>query len=420
MNKEKQLLQAAAENNSAVLQQMLDAGVSPDIQTDEGHTALIFAAIHGHHDCVALLLQNKCDVNIENIHGATALGYASFKGFVDIVKLLIQNGATIDQQARDGNTPLMAAIRTEQHEVIKLLIESNAHCELENSEHLTAFTMSIAMNNLAAASLMLEKGIECKAVQQALYAGVMQKDLHFITLLFANVGAIDKDFVSNALIGASVGGSLVIADYLLRQGASVHYKTADNLTAFGAACYQGHYDIATLLLEHDADYNAINPGGNTPIMWAASIGHVEIVKLLLAQDAINIAHKNDSNKDVFDAAVYNGNVAILKLLLASYTASNKNLLLNGAAYGGHIDIINFFLEDGVDVNAQDEQGYTPLILAAAKGYVAIVELLLKNQANIHHEDSTGNTALSHANSQGKTDIVAILLNNGAVFKDKVV
>lgn len=412
MNAEKQLLQAAHDNNITLVKSLLEQGVSPDTQFDDGSTALMYAAMLGNHDVVSVLVDNNCTINIQNSHGATALGYACFRGFIDIVKLLIKHGAEINHQAVDGNTPLMAAILGGQQEVIEFLLQSGANVELKNNEHETAFSLSIAMNNFEAAELMFVDTIADNDLKTALYAGVGQKNLQFITLLFDRF-SIDNDTISNALIGAVISGSLEIVQFLLDQGAKVQYKTSDNLTAFGAACYQGHYAIAELLLTNGADCNSVNCGGNTPLIWAASNGHNEIVRLLTAQPTIDVAYKNDNNKDAFNAAIFKGDVETLKLLLACSSDIDKNLLCNEAAYRGHKELIKFFLEDGIDINYSDELGYTALMLAAAKGHREIVELLFEKDAIVNQKDVSGSTALFHAAAKGNAEVVKLLLDKGA-------
>jgi ankyrin repeat protein len=51
------------------------------------------------------------------------------------------------------------------------------------------------------------------------------------------------------------------------------------------AAFNGKKDVASLLLEYEADVNAPNHWRNTPLYWAVLRGHTEIVKLLLTAGA---------------------------------------------------------------------------------------------------------------------------------------
>jgi len=54
--------------------------------------------------------------------------------------------------------------------------------------------------------------------------------------------------------------------------------------------------------------------------------------------------------------------------------------LHWAVRSGNISIVNLLITKGVDVNAKDKRGRTPLQLAEQNGYTEIVELLRKHGA----------------------------------------
>eukprot|EP00062_Callorhinchus_milii_P014450 gi/632963644/ref/XP_007897996.1/ PREDICTED: ankyrin repeat family A protein 2 isoform X2 [Callorhinchus milii] len=64
------------------------------------------------------------------------------------------------------------------------------------------------------------------------------------------------------------------------------------------------------------------------------------------------------------------------------------------------------------INMQDEQGFTPLMWAAAHGQIAVVEFLLQNGGDPHLLANGRESALSLASSKGYADIVKMLLNHG--------
>lgn len=59
------------------------------------------------------------------------------------------------------------------------------------------------------------------------------------------------------------------------------------------AASAGHVDIVRLLVAHGADCNAISGSGNTPLMYACAGGHEECVRALLDNGA-NVEDHNEN------------------------------------------------------------------------------------------------------------------------------
>merc|ERR1712062_340302 len=84
-----------------------------------------------------------------------------------------------------------------------------------------------------------------------------------------------------------------------------------------------------------------------------------------------------------------------------------------AAANGHKDIVQILLDNGANIDYQDNLGRTALMLAAGNGHKDIVQILLDNGANINQQNNYGETALTRAALNGKKDVVQFLLDRGA-------
>lgn len=100
--------------------------------------------------------------------------------------------------------------------------------------------------------------------------------------------------------------------------------------------------------------------------------------------------------------IYTGRIAIL----------NNNLL--DAASRGDISKVKELLRTNVDVNAQDINGNTPLILATIAGNVTIMQDLIMAGANIYIKNKSGIDALRYAvsiytNTAQNEEVVKLLI-----------
>src|SRR6476619_6264750 len=82
------------------------------------------------------------------------------------------------------------------------------------------------------------------------------------------------------------------------------------------------------------------------------------------------------------------------LKLRGYDFDEKGFF--AAAQARDLQAINAFIDAGINLNAQDGDGRTALISAAARGELDVVNTLISRGADINVKDKLGFTALSHA------------------------
>lgn len=95
-------------------------------------------------------------------------------------------------------------------------------------------------------------------------------------------------------------------------------------------------------------------------------------------------------------------------------ADNDGLTpLHIAASGNRLEIASLLIAQQTNINARDNLGMTPLHWAAYKGHRAMTAILLENRAEINATDINGLTPLHLAATYGHKDIINLLLDSGA-------
>ncbi|OQS01487.1 ankyrin repeat protein [Achlya hypogyna] len=156
-------------------------------------------------------------------------------------------------------------------------------------------------------------------------------------------------------------------------------------------------DCARPLIAAGANVNAIDYWLNTPLHYASAYGYDEMVHLLLEAGA------DPSLKD------HEGEIARYYAEEENYTdvlSAFDEALVQAARLGDSSRVRNL-LATGVDADASNDRGETPLLAAVTQGHVAIVELLLEAGADPFRTTTDG-SPLFVAQRNGHDAVVAVL------------
>ena len=95
------------------------------------------------------------------------------------------------------------------------------------------------------------------------------------------------------------------------------------------------------------------------------------------------------------------------------TAEAPDINIHDAAEEGKIKAVTQHLAAGTDVNAQNEDGWTPLYIAARKGHKEVAGLLITKGADVNAKNGLDQTPLHGAARFFHKGIVELLIANGA-------
>ncbi len=187
------------------------------------------------------------------------------------------------------------------------------------------------------------------------------------------------------LLKAAWDGDLPIVKYLISRGADVNSRASDSKeTALMNAVTRGHTDVIKALLAAKADVHLRNSFDFNAFTSAVAANNQEIAGLLL--DA--------------GAKVDEGASALTPLAFA--------------VSSGHIEMIRFLVDRGADVNHGAKSGnQTALISAIYAAKIESVKTLIELKADVNAKMKDGTTPLKLAKKGDQEEIVALLVAAGA-------
>ena len=445
-------LHAAVENGHRAMVRLLLARGARQLNSMEGVAPLLLS-LQYHHPTIAIDLVKAAeppDVDARAPQdGTSALFVAAGEGYLEVVRSLLQLGATVDLANRHGATPLShAAVRGQTKAMAALLAASgdpNLGAEGGGALHALLRGGSLSGQKLAdAASMLLGAGASIEAaesggVRPLMLAAARGQSAVCEALLAAgaNVSAATPPPAGvTALMRAASGGHIRTLRLLLRAESSDPNQRAGSkmlgATALYLAAQHSHADAVSLLLEAGAHVeSALDDMGTTTLFVAAERGCVACVRVLLAHRAdVHAANWNGVNSA--HMAAIRGHVGVLEAL-AEHTASSAfAAIIDSKALDGGTALITvaasnatqdeglppkrrtatlrWLLAAGADPRATRNDGFTPLLAAAAAGHPDAVAVLLEKRTM--QPDGRGIDIISKATLPDGRNALTIAAGNG--------
>ena len=254
--------------------------------------------------------------------------------FAPIVVFGCAWAATVDT----GDTRLVEAARKQDPKAVRSLLNQKVDVNAKSSDGSTALLWLAHWNDADTAALLLNAGAD------------------------ANLA---NDFRMTPLSEACINGSGAFVRLLLKSGATPNLAVATGETPLMTCARSGSADAVRLLVEYGANVSAKEPAQNqTALMWASAERHPDVVKALIDAHADLTAHSKQGFTALHFAARV-GDMESVKLLLAA-----------------GVDI-NILTQAGEGETARNTtgSGFTPLLVATMRAQVATALYLLDRGAD---------------------------------------
>lgn len=207
----------------------------------------------------------------------------------------------------------------------------------------------------------------------------------------------------NAILAASLSGSVVCLKHLIERGVDVNYVSSiGNYTPLHFAAFGNCHEAAELLINNGA---VINPSVGLevePVLHSAVRAKSYEVLTLLLQRGANVVLKNHQGETPLHVACFVQSINCVEALLktpgidvnALDRAHRTPLHLAVMTTSSSVDLVELLIKHGAQVNSIDKVGFTPLHIAALNEQSQCVDSLIWAGADVSATTNAGLSALN--------------------------
>ncbi len=168
--------------------------------------------------------------------------------------------------------------------------------------------------------------------------------------------------------------------------------------------------VVQQLLARGFDANTLDPQRQHGLLLAIREPSPKVIKALLAAPKLDLNALNDKGESPLMLAAFNGDLELASQMIQKGADVNKTgwTPLHYAATKGHLPLMKLFIENHAYIDAESPNGSTPLMMASMYGSAEAVRLLLDEGADPLLKNQQGLTATQFAQRVSRQDVADMI------------
>ena len=314
---------------------LIKAGANAKESRADGTTAFALSAGASTAEVLAAMAAKGANVNAANGEGQTPLMAAASSGNVDTIKWLASHGAKVNVADKKGFTPLFFALRSKVPGAPMALLDAGADINAMLSDRTSVLQAAMLVGNTSFAMAAVSHGADLKRIdkdgRQVIHLAAMTGSADLVKLLLAK--GVDPNTMTvlpyAPVVVASAAPVAGVPPRLPIQPMPIP------ATPLQFAARAGSVEVMKLLVAAGARPDLKGPDGMTVAIAAAGSGHLE---------AMQYAYEIDPHLD----AISRGGRSIMHIAVTARGTPDP------------ISVIQFLVDKGAKLNAQDEHNAFPV------------------------------------------------------------
>ncbi|XP_061171116.1 CARD- and ANK-domain containing inflammasome adapter protein-like [Saccostrea echinata] len=352
--------------------------------------------------------------------GQTMLVHFCVSGNIRWVKYLLLSSS---QEQRYMS--LNEACAHNQKDIVDLILTTDVNYDLKTCFHavqsgdldmLYRFTDTVDLNEKTFSNHFRWNQIECGLLHEICFFG--QNDLiQPVLARYPHLFDVQNDQGENALHSVAFAGDETIFKNMIKSGCDPYSRSNHGSTVLHYACQNGKLNMVRYICDTfpnllSPDYN--DNEGRSPLHWSAESGNIEVYEYFIEKGVEQTF--TDGQSTPLHEACKTGKLDMCKFLVITYPQlidlkdNNGENALYAAACMGNIELFNFLLGKGFDIETKRNDGKTVLHQCCMNGNLDMCMFLVNTYPHLLDiKDNDGENVLHAAAWEGNIDLLKFLL-----------